>query len=226
MKKLSIPLFAILVSFLVVTGESNAATIFGNHTTDAGKTVNLGGLEWLSFDESGYNHKRSSYNRYEIEAGIGGWINSTPESWRYATRVETENLLDSLWGGTNEGWHISNFDGVDWFLENISGFTTIDGINQAYFHFGYANNPYSSYFGAHTSTSTHGWFSDSYGLSTGIDPLTNHQFTTSKYDRFNHLLVREYQAPQTDPSTVPAPQAIWLMGTALIGLAVRRLTAK
>jgi len=86
-------IFVIALSF-----NAHASIISGDHTTAGGKTVNLQGLEWLSFDHT------MGLSRTTIE-GASGWTDNyattyDADSWRYATRAETSALLQSLWDGT------------------------------------------------------------------------------------------------------------------------------
>ena len=86
------------------------ATIFGSHTTNAGKVVDLGNLEWLELTHT------ENLSRTDIESGAGGFIAG---GWRYATRTETEGLLDSLWREISEESIADNFDGARWFFDQF-----------------------------------------------------------------------------------------------------------
>ncbi|MCP5352934.1 MAG: hypothetical protein H6926_07085 [Chromatiales bacterium] len=123
-----------LLAALSVTHAAQAAVISGTQYTDGGKPVALQGLEWLSFDES------LRIKRFDIENGIGNTLFA--DGWRYATRTETETLINSLWGGVWNGNSNDNFDGADWFLNTFGvGWgpaTSADNINVtlSYFYFG------------------------------------------------------------------------------------------
>jgi hypothetical protein len=101
---------------LLVSVQVNAAIIdITNTNTEyaSGLFADLQGLDWLTLDQT---HKVS---RNSIENGYGGFVD---DGWRYATLLETENLLNSLWDQTWSGWSASNADGALWFLQAF-GFT-------------------------------------------------------------------------------------------------------
>lgn len=97
---------------LVLAANANAGLISGAHLTDGGKNVNLSGLTWHTWDIA--NISRDSVESQMVVGGIY-------EEYRYATRGEFEALFDSLWGGTHEGWHVSNADGGNWLRDNFGG---------------------------------------------------------------------------------------------------------
>jgi hypothetical protein len=99
--------FAVLTFLMLGTVPAQAAIVTGPHTTNAGKQVNLQGLAWLSLDMT------RGISRDAVESGYGGL---TSDGWRYATRNETANLLQSLWGGTTQGFTVDNGDGAVWFF--------------------------------------------------------------------------------------------------------------
>ena len=185
---------------------ASAAIVSGSHTTAGGKSVNLSGLEWLTWDQT------NNFSRTQIENGTGNAF--IADGWRYANRGEFESLFDSLWGGTVEGYDGSNYDGADW-LHSTMDLTS--GSNQGVF-FGSSLelNSGTSFYGDYTRTSL-GWgsFTNAYGLSIGLTPLTNIQATiisSVSGDSFSSALVR-------DVSAVPLPPSAILFGTALLGLA-------
>lgn len=113
---------------LVTSFVGNASLISGAHSTGAGKTVNLQGLEWMSLDYT------AGLSRSFIEGGFTdnyGQVWQAGE-WRYATRAETGMLLNSLWGGVYDWWATDNADGAAWFIENFMGlaFDTGTGIDR------------------------------------------------------------------------------------------------
>lgn len=110
----------LLLCLLAFFAASSGATIIsGSATTSGGKTVALQGLEWLSL------HHSRDLSRTEIESAAG-WTDAEGTTWaagewRYATRSETETLINSLWGGTYDGWSPDNADGALWFLDVFGG---------------------------------------------------------------------------------------------------------
>ena len=78
---------------LLVSGQVNAGIInIANTNTeyDTGKFADLQGLNWLTLDET------QNQSRQSVLDGFGGYIDN---GWRYATRNETETLVNSIWGG-------------------------------------------------------------------------------------------------------------------------------
>lgn len=115
-----IPTSAISACVLsVCTLPAHAGLISGAHSTDGGKTVALQGLEWMSLEHTA----NISRNTIEDANGFTDRYGTTwaSDDWRYATRVETETLLGSLWGGVYDGWSADNADGAKWFINNFGG---------------------------------------------------------------------------------------------------------
>ena len=229
---------------LVLLSNAGASVIFGPQQTAGGKTVDLGGLEWLSLTET----EGQSRDAVDMELGTGG----TFYGWRIATRGETETLLDSLWGGSSEGYSPDNFDGARWFIDSFGLGTRFDAIgNGGYredglafwdFSFGldgecavldsvscqghvevfdatfHNSNP-----GYSVSFSTdQGFFRDEFGLSDGDSPGNSNDTTDSSYSSTNTgvLLVR------SSMTTVPIPASIWLFGPALVFMFRKRITVQ
>jgi len=82
--------------------------------TDGGKSVDLSGLEWLSFDDVSL----STFDKTYAEISNSSSIWSTA-GWRYATNIEVDSLWNSL--GLSEAQSTSNSDGVDFILDNWGG---------------------------------------------------------------------------------------------------------
>jgi hypothetical protein len=118
MKKLSIKF--IVSVFVLISSYANAGFISGSHTTDGGKSVDLGvNLEWMSLDYT------AGLSRDYIESA-SGWTDRygnhwASSDWRYATSTEVAALYNSLWGGTYYGWSVSNRDGANWLLNEFGG---------------------------------------------------------------------------------------------------------
>ncbi|MCU7940416.1 MAG: PEP-CTERM sorting domain-containing protein [gamma proteobacterium symbiont of Bathyaustriella thionipta] len=117
--------------FLLPFTLSHAGVISADNTNTAlgnGNSADLQNLEWLSFDQT------LGQSRDQVETAIdtGGAL----QGWRYASRVETETLLTSLWGGLFNGFSGDNGPGASWFLntfgsiaETATGFDNLRGIN-------------------------------------------------------------------------------------------------
>ncbi len=129
-------------------------------------------------------------------------------------------LLDSLWGGTTEGWYWDNYDGASWFGSEFGWLRpSVDHLGhtilQSHFFFGafggHIGSVRADEFGA-SLYSSKGFFMDGFGLSVGVD-LLNEQYSSGSgnYEHFSHasLLVR---------TPVPIPAAVWLFGSGLLGL--------
>ena len=194
---------------------AHAATVSGSHTTNGGKTVNLGGLEWLTWDET------SGISRTSIEGGTGGFI---ADGWRYASRGELEALFDSLWGGSVEGWHASNLDGATWLQDNMALVSSTSYVYTNLF-FGndgecVANTSFSCYgHYANDKSAGRGWFEDRYGLSDGTSPGNDNNSTVKGATNLSSALVR-------DISAVPVPASVFLLAGALGGFAALRRRKK
>lgn len=115
--------FALTLAFSMLASIANAGIISGTHsfqaTTDFGpqeQTVNLQGLDWLSLDRTfGLSRIDIDGNTWEDNSGTTWQANE----WRFATREETNALVNSLWGGSLNGWGHNNYQGVSWFEENF-----------------------------------------------------------------------------------------------------------
>lgn len=121
--------FFIITALWMVSLAANAGIVSGPHVTVGGKNVNLQGLEWLTLDHT------SGISRDIIES-VSGWTDNfgnfyAASEWRYATLAETGLLLESIWGGTADGYSNDNYDGASWFSMHFSmpAFDDVGGTN-------------------------------------------------------------------------------------------------
>jgi len=107
-----LPILLIFAGF-----HANATIISGSHFTDAGKAVDLQGLEWMSLEQT------RGLSRTDVEDGFTDYDGNVwaAGDWQYATRAQTANLLGSLWGGVYSGWSADNADGAMWFVYTFFG---------------------------------------------------------------------------------------------------------
>lgn len=119
-----------------ISGEQSFQDVNGNS-----KSVNLSGLEWLSLDHT-LGMSRDDIDGKDWTDTKGNSWNSN--EWRYATRAETNALINSLWGGTYDGVGYNNYQGANWFADHfgmVSG--TADGwtnYQRSYFFYGAAGD--------------------------------------------------------------------------------------
>lgn len=102
---------------LFASSVCHAAFISGNHTLSNGKSVALQGLEWMPLTYT------SNMSRLDIEDGFTDHFGNlwAVGDWQYATRAQTETLINSLWGGVYDGWSNDNYIGASWFLNHFGG---------------------------------------------------------------------------------------------------------
>lgn len=215
--------FYVVLCTVLWCSTATGAIISGTHQLSNGKYVDLGGLEWLDL-QSTVDAPRES---------VLGPTYDGHSDWRFATRQETENLLDSLWGGVAEQWHDTNFAGADWFRHNLGVSDAAAGGIQyaAYFFYGSdadvaavpgTGNSLSGqiYVNYHSDVfpNNQGWFTDASGLSTGVTPDNQVVKTDGFYPLTSHLLVRD--------ATVPVPAPIVLLASGIAGLGLVRRSRK
>ena len=204
---------ALLVSLSLA--RESSADIVGFHQTAGGKVVDLSGLQWLEWTTT----TGLSRTQMETELLPGG----TYEDWRYASRAEVGALMDSVWGGTVDGWDASNRDGGDWLAANFG--SVFGGVGGMDFHFGSNAEVGASTFWGHFrggGGGSEGWLHDDWGLTTGADAVDN-QATNSKSvsgPTWGHALVR------ADADPVPEPGTFALFGAAALGAYVIRRRRK
>ena len=186
----------------VVSLNVSAAVLSGNYTTDDGKVVALQGLEWLSADTT-LGLSRSTVNGMLDTLEGGGW--------EYASDLQTSTLLQSLYGGTNQFTHVTNYDGAKWFGEN---FFNVTGNYDHLFFYGLDSDAFCHNGSSHclgnvaVISGTNGWFFDGRGLAVTSNTLLTADDSVS--NRYGSLLVRT--------TVVPVPSAVWLFGSGLFGL--------
>jgi hypothetical protein len=119
-------------------------------------------------------------------ASTSGWtdrFNHTWNSndWRYATRTETETLINSLWGGIYDGYSSDNAIGAEWFIRTFGGIAYDTGFGDSRqdgsysdIGTGYKNLNSSSFFfgqigecNTQTSVSCHGYVSHAANYDRG-----------------------------------------------------------
>lgn len=222
--------FSLFVVFFVslLNMQAWGAIISGGHLLSDGRYVNLQGLDWLSIDAT------MGSPREFVLSGVGyeGY-----NDWRFATREETENLLDSLWGGIIENWDISNFVGADWFVQNFGADVGSGGYQYwSSFYYGSDSDVAAvSGFGDTLKGSVYcnydvdwfpdefafdsGHFTDKDGLSAGASPGNVAIRTTSGEPLSGYLLVR---------NTTPLPEAnslvLMTLGILMLFSAKRRFS--
>lgn len=101
-------------SILLFTSIANAAIINAfNTNTEYAPHLNadLQGLDWLTLDNTLGESPNTVNGLLDTYEGGG---------WRYATRLETETLTGSLWGGTISGFSLDNANGARWFNDIFS----------------------------------------------------------------------------------------------------------
>lgn len=136
--------FSLALSTVAVS--ANAGLISGEqsfqNSQGQAQQVNLQGLEWLSLDHTFGIAREDIENQAWTDNNGTTW---QAGDWRFATRQETNDLINSIWGGTFDGWGHSNYQGVSWFDENfglINGSHSDSGFVDyqfAWFNYGQTN---------------------------------------------------------------------------------------
>ncbi len=134
-------LIKLVILVVIIAGASvaQAGIISGEHILSNGKKVALQNLEWLTFDLT------LGQSRSQIESN-GFLDNYDGGGWRYATRSETERLVNSLWGGTYQGWSTNSGAGATWMRDAFkfsgsgkNGHTSPRWVNSNYNYFFFGN---------------------------------------------------------------------------------------
>ncbi len=112
-----------------ITINAHAGFISGSQTLSNGNAVALQGLEWMPFTYT------AGFSR-DYVSSTSGWtdrFNNTWSSndWRYATRTETETLINSLWGGVFDGYSSDNAIGAEWFIRTFGGLAYDTGFGNS-----------------------------------------------------------------------------------------------
>ena len=216
----------LVLSVLLLSTTAQASTIVGPQVTDSGKLVELSGLEWLTLTEA-------DAGQLDVNQMLAAFDDSTSDffGWRYASRLETEALFDSLWGGVSEDLDASNYDGASWFFDTFgvgpqfstNGGYGADGTGLWSMAFGPdgCGTAITACLGSlrvkrveFGSVANVGRFTDAGGLSVGLDDqnvgvaiLRDNSVFSNPEANYSHLLVRN--------AVVPVPGALWLMLSAL-----------
>ena len=205
-----------IIMMSVSSFTASAGLIVGSHTTDLGKNVNLGGLEWHTW------HDLTNISRTTMlsEMQSGGLY----DGWRYAKKSDFNLLFDSLWG-EEEGSHAANIDRSNW-LNNNFGSTQMTSLNGdvsygfwiAYGSIDEVGSSDTAFFGLYSIdqqiNGSKGVFSRNLGVGGGYDFTNIFNDDIGNGPIQTHALVRVSQVPE--PSTL----AIFALG--LMGLASRR----
>lgn len=192
----------VMMLLLMVSFGSAGGIVSTASTLSNGSTPDLQGLEWLSLDHT----RNYSYNDVDsmLASGLVDVYGTTwaANTWRYATQLETQNLLRSLYGWVAEV-HPSNYAGVKWWQEHLGLLAfdfypdgTINGANPTgqtnsgfdYVSFLYGSagacypqpssclgnlEIYESYPSGSHSGEAVGIFRSSWGLNAYADPTSN-----------------------------------------------------
>ncbi len=201
--------FAFAILTIPFTGKALAVPTFPDIT-------GVATLEFLAFETT----IGRSWSDISGQFGFGGDF----EDYRYASRVETETLLDALWGGTNEFFHASNSAGANRFLSTLGFINGTPGQTQVNALFLFGTNadcsPGDSSVVCLAQVSTvpdgRGYFTDGRGLSEGVDPgnVQDFQSIFTTASNLGSLLVKE--------ATVPEPGTLLLTLCGLAPLLARR----
>jgi hypothetical protein len=134
-------------SILLLSGQVNSAVIDTKNVNAEyapGKIADFQGLQWLSLDVTSNISRDTTVNGFlgtdSIFYNYDSNASNITDSWRYATRLETETLVNSLWGGVYSGYSNDNFEGARWFADIFGygdGFTNSSFENFTYSGFYY-----------------------------------------------------------------------------------------
>lgn len=207
--------------------NSHAGFISGTHILSNGKSVELQNLEWMPLTAT------QGISRLDIEDGFIDRMGSlwSASDWRYATRNETEKLLGSLWGGSNQ-LDESNFAGADWFLTHFgifhnysaSFFFGADGdcdFQSTMSCIGEVSISYNEIYGV----GNWGKFLNEYGLKINPEDRINNSVYKLRTDLNGSLLVRTKDA---EKNAIPTPNtgALFLLALGLGVLNYRKIKNK
>jgi hypothetical protein len=200
--------------------SANAAIIDGTtvHTTSDGSTVNLSGLDWLTWDVT------DGISRQDIENGYGGLFS---DGWRYASIGEYSAMISTVFD-TYTGWDEANSDGSEWLYNNLYGLNSEAATD-------YNNVRKYNFYGADgecASTTSGCWgyyrFRDDDGLG-GSDTHDSGWMHTDHFDgtiAVGHSYSNGAYASALVRGTVPEPSVLALMGLGIFGIGLSRRKLK
>ena len=227
--------FIVLVAFVSasLSMSANAGFISGNHTLTNGKKVALQGLEWMPLTYT------AGLSRLDVEDGFtdrfgGVWAS---DNWRYATRLETENLLGSLWDKAYSGWSETNFLGAQWFLGYFGGLGFDSGYgpsreDKSYTWTSWTNLDYSEFYFGSSNECPNNWsgsclghvsaaLSSMYDLG-GVNVLTGNTEITYKANRNSGVAwFHEHNGINAGMDSTNSTVEPWLKSISLGSLLVR-----
>jgi hypothetical protein len=193
--------FLFISLIMLISNQGNAAIVGfidnGNYTTDS-----FSGLDWLDITES--------TNRSYIDVSAQFGISGDYEGWRYATVAEVVNFFDNA-GGTAP--YSGDTDGQQSWVTDLLGLWgvtyTNTGNNGA---FQITGDPWVSSATARSMIR----LADNY--PPGSSNPNDFALATPTLSFSDNQAGDAYGSALVRLSAVPVPAAVWLFGTALLGL--------
>ena len=221
--------------FSLITVSANAALI--SSATVSVSYGDLQGLEWLSLDVT------AGRSRTDVESDTA--LNA--DGWRYATRQETETLVNSVSSSGISGTSHVHYAGARWFLDNFGVLNIVNddfyvGLNSSAFFFGeygecsadhnqscygslatfenYGRNVFSPVWNG-----TYWAYDQTYRAGHGHAGVVTDQgganmgLTSENYvTSIDHVSSTFGSLLVREASVVPIPASVWLFGSGLLGL--------